>query len=97
MFGALHRKAFPCPPSIRVHDDAFVIAYDVSAWRRMPPDTTDAQEVAMKTFANVVLGVAVGCAVASLVIHRRVVAAIIKREPLPEPPAWHVGHPCLKK
>ena len=50
----------------------------------------------MKVFANVVLGVAVGCAVASLVIHRRVVAAAIKGEPLPEPPAWHTWHPCLK-
>ena len=38
-----------------------------------------------------------GCAVASLVVHRRVVAAVIKGEPLPEPPAWHKGHPFLKK
>ena len=50
----------------------------------------------MKTFANILLGLIIGCAVASLVVHRRVIAAAIKGEPLPEPPKWHKGHPCLK-
>ena len=46
----------------------------------------------MKTFANIVLGVACGCLVASLVVHRRVVAAIVKGDPIPETPAWHTWH-----
>ena len=55
----------------------------------------------MEKAANVALGVAagciVGCAVASLVIHRHVVSAVLKGEPLPEPPAWHKKwHPCFK-
>ena len=51
----------------------------------------------MKHIANIALGLVVGCAVASLGVHRRVIAASIKGEPLPEPPAWHKGHPFLKK
>ncbi|ACV21450.1 Uncharacterised protein [Slackia heliotrinireducens] len=55
----------------------------------------------MKHFANVALGVvvgcAVGCAVASLVIHRNVIAAVVKGEPIPEPPAWHKNHPFMSK
>ena len=51
----------------------------------------------MKTFANIAIGVVAGCAVASLIVHRRVVKAIIKGDPLPEPPAWHKWHPILKK
>ena len=51
----------------------------------------------MKHIANIALGLIAGCAVASLVVHRRVVAAVITGEPLPEPPAWHKGHPFLKK
>ena len=51
----------------------------------------------MKTIAKIALGVVAGCAVATLVIHRRVIIAAVKGEPLPEPPAWHKGHPCLKK
>ena len=51
----------------------------------------------MKHIANSALGLFAGCAVASLVVHRRVIAAVIKGEPLPEPPAWHKGHPFLKK
>ena len=49
----------------------------------------------MRTFANIVLGVLVGCMAASLFVHRRVIAAAIKGEPLPEPPEWHKGHPCI--
>ena len=51
----------------------------------------------MKHIASIALGVIAGCAVVSLVVHRRVVVAVIKGEPLPEPPAWHKGHPFLKK
>ena len=51
----------------------------------------------MKHLANIALGLVAGCAVASLVIHRRVIAAAIKGEPLPEPPAWHKAHPFMKK
>ena len=52
----------------------------------------------MRTIANIALGVVVGCAVASLVVHRGVIAAMVKGEPLPEPPAWHAKwHPCIKK
>jgi len=51
----------------------------------------------MKHLANIALGLAAGCIVASLVIHRRVVTAVIKGEPIPEPPAWHKGHPFMKK
>ena len=51
----------------------------------------------MKTFANIAIGVVAGCAVASLIVHRRVVKAIIKGDPLPKPPAWHKWHPLLKK
>ena len=51
----------------------------------------------MKTFANILLGLIVGCAVASLVVHRRVIAAAIKGEPLPEPPEGPKGQPCLKR
>lgn len=43
----------------------------------------------MKRIANIALGVAAGCAVCYLVIHRRVVAALVKGEALPEPPEWH--------
>jgi len=51
----------------------------------------------MKTFANIALGIAVGCMATWLTIHRRAVIATIKGDPLPEPPAWHIGHPGLKK
>ena len=38
------------------------------------------------------------CCLAYMVfVHRRVIIAAIKGEPLPEPPAWHKGHPFLKK
>lgn len=52
----------------------------------------------MRTFANIALGLAVGSAVACLVVHRRVVAAVIKGDPIPEPPEWHKAwHPCISK
>ena len=51
----------------------------------------------MKTIASVALGVVAGCAIASLIIHRRVIVAMVKGEPMPEPPAWHAGHPGCKK
>ena len=46
--------------------------------------------------------IAVGCAAVStccmLVIHRRVIAACIKGEPMPEPPEWHKKcFPCCFK
>ena len=51
----------------------------------------------MKKIACIALGAALGCAVVSAVAHRRVIAAMVKGEPLPEPPEWHKGHPFLKK
>ena len=55
----------------------------------------------MKSIANIALGVAVGCAVgciaASLFVHRRVIAAVIKGQEIPEPPAWHMLHPFCNK
>lgn len=51
----------------------------------------------MKRLANIALGIAVGFTAAWLTIHRRAIAATLKGEPLPEPPAWHIGHPGLKK
>lgn len=51
----------------------------------------------MKTLANIALGAAVGCAVAWAFIHRRAIAAAVKGEPMPEPPAWHNGYPCMKR
>ena len=51
----------------------------------------------MKKVALVALGLAVGCATAHLVVHRRVVFAMIKGEPLPEPPEWHAWHTAYKK
>ena len=51
----------------------------------------------MNKIAYVALGIAAGCAVASLIVHRRVIAAIVKGEPIPEPPAWHKAHPCMNK
>ena len=50
----------------------------------------------MRTFANIALGIAVGSAVACLVVHRKVVAAILAGAPVPEPPEWHKKfHPCF--
>ncbi len=52
----------------------------------------------MKKVAFAALGIVVGCAVASAVVHRHVIVAMVKGEPLPEPPAWHKAfHPCLKE
>lgn len=52
----------------------------------------------MRTIANVALGLVAGSAVAYLVIHRRVVIALVKGEAVPEPPAWHKKwHPFLSK
>ena len=51
----------------------------------------------MKEIANIALGIVVGSVVACAVVHRHVIAAVIKGEPLPEPPEWHKSwHPCLK-
>jgi hypothetical protein len=50
----------------------------------------------MKTFASVLIGAFVGCVVASAIVHRRVIAAAINGDPMPEPPEWHKNHPCFK-
>lgn len=51
----------------------------------------------MKKVAYIALGVIVGSMAVSLVVHRHVVAAMIKGEPMPEPPEWHKKwHPCFK-
>lgn len=35
--------------------------------------------------------------IACAVVHRRVIAAMVKGEPLPEVPEWHKSwHPCVK-
>ena len=43
----------------------------------------------MKTALKILVGCTVASTCAMLVIHRRVIAACIKGEPMPEPPAWH--------
>lgn len=44
-----------------------------------------------------VLGIVVIGAVACAITHRRVIAAMVKGEPMPEPPEWHKAwHPGLK-
>ena len=50
----------------------------------------------VKKACFIALGVAAGCAVACLVVHRRVVVAAVKGQPLPELPAWHTWHGCCK-
>jgi len=50
----------------------------------------------MKKIALAAAGVAFGCAVACLIVHRKVVVALVKGEPLPEPPASHTWHKCHK-
>ena len=40
--------------------------------------------------------VGIVCVIACAVVHRRVIAAMVKGDPLPEPPAWHKGHHCVK-
>lgn len=51
----------------------------------------------LKVVGTIAVGAVIGCTVVSLVAHRRVIAAMVKGEPLPEPPEWHKSwHPCLK-
>lgn len=50
----------------------------------------------MKKAAYIALGIGATCMVACAIVHRRVIAAALKGEPMPEPPAWHKGHPGLK-
>ncbi len=50
----------------------------------------------MKKIALIAAGVLVACMATSAVVHRNVIAAAIKGEPLPEPPAWHKWHTCAK-
>ena len=61
---------------------------------------TIAQEdmhVNMDKLAWCALGFVAASTIACLVVHRRVVAALVKGEPMPEPPASHKGwHPRLK-
>ena len=49
----------------------------------------------MRKVAAIVLWAAAIGAVAHLVVHRRVVAAMLNGDPIPEPPAWHKNHPGL--
>lgn len=60
-------------------------------------DAIDGKDLRMKTVAKIALGAFIVCALVSLAVHRRVVVAAIKGEPLPEPPEWHRGHACLSK
>lgn len=50
----------------------------------------------MRKAVRIALGVGAACMVACAVVHRRVIAAVLKGEEIPEPPAWHKGHPGLK-
>ena len=51
----------------------------------------------MKKALYITLGAGAVCMLACAIVHRRVIAAMVKGEPLPEPPAWHKGHPYMKK
>lgn len=54
------------------------------------------KENIMKKALYVALGASAVYMVTWAIVHRRVIAAMVKGEPLPEPPAWHKGHPCAK-
>ena len=50
----------------------------------------------MKNAVKALIECAVVCAGVFLIIHRRVFAACLTGEPMPEPPAWHKKClPCL--
>ena len=51
-------------------------------------------DVSMKNVLNAVIALAVICCAAMLIAHRRVIAAYIKGEPMPEVPEWHRKH-CM--
>jgi hypothetical protein len=51
----------------------------------------------MKQLVNIAIGAAIGCVACWAFIHRNAIAASIKGEPLPEPPAWHAWYPGMKK
>lgn len=46
----------------------------------------------MKKAIGITLGIYAVSVVACAIVHRRVIKAMVKGEPLPEPPAWHVWH-----
>ena len=51
----------------------------------------------MRKAAIIALGIAAVSAVACLIVHRRVIVAMVKGSPIPELPEWHKAwHPCLK-
>ena len=51
----------------------------------------------MSKIVKVAVGVVVVGTVACAIAHRRVIAAMIKGESLPELPEWHKAwHPCAK-
>lgn len=52
--------------------------------------------MSFKNCANLLVGLAVGCAAAWCFIHRNAIKASLNGEPLPEPPAWHPHHNCAK-
>lgn len=55
-----------------------------------------AKEIIMRKAIRTTFRVGIVCVIACAVVHRRVIAAMVKGDPLPEPPAWHKGHPCVK-
>ena len=46
----------------------------------------------MKRLVYMAFGAVAACAAASLVVHRRVITAAIKGDPLSMPPEWHKWH-----
>ncbi len=48
----------------------------------------------MKKTINITLGFCAASMAAYAIVHRKVIRAMVKGEPLPEPPAWHVWHKC---
>jgi hypothetical protein len=50
----------------------------------------------MKKTIGIALGICAASMIACAIVHRRVIKAMVKGEPLPEPPAWHTWHKCAK-
>ncbi len=50
----------------------------------------------MKKIIGFTLKACVVGAAACAIVHRRVIKAIAKGEPVPEPPAWHTWHKAVK-
>ena len=51
----------------------------------------------MKKAISITLGICAAGIVACAIVHRRVIKAMVKGEPLPEPPASHTWHKAAKQ